>query len=412
LRGSSFLTTVLPSSPVEWDALIRQATLAGVGVVIELDDDLPAVGRDRIERANHLAWGLVSRHELPLSSTLRRPFVDVSTAIEGPRVSPAEWQAVFGSGVAHEHRLTAEQLHLVQRAGTPTPTAGESPDDPGTDVDRAVRRLAAGRIDRLATRTRPTRGMGDIVLDDHRSAQVHEVVARVRHRETVFDEWGFRAEPSSGVIALFSGPSGTGKTLAAEIIAGELGLDLYRVDIAALVSKYIGETEKNLSQVFDAAEASNVVLFFDEADAIIGKRSEVSDAHDRYANIEVAYLLQRMEHFDGLVVLATNLPKNIDPAFVRRIHVAVEFPMPEAAERRQIWLRSFPAGAPRAEVDLDDIADRFELSGGAIRNAALTAAFLAADRGEPVTDETLLVAVQREFQKQGRLFDPRSARST
>ncbi|MCU1498227.1 MAG: ATPase, partial [Acidimicrobiales bacterium] len=195
-----------------------------------------------------------------------------------------------------------------------------------------------------------------------------------------------------------------GKTLAAEIISGELGLDLYKVDIAGLVSKFIGETEKNLSQVFDAAEAANVVLFFDEADGIIGKRSEVADSHDRYANLEVSYLLQRMERFDGVVVLATNFPKNIDAAFNRRIHVSVEFPMPEAAERERIWHQSIPSTAPIADIDLADLGRRFELSGGSIRNAALTAAFLAAEHGSVITNETLRTAVQREFQKQGRLF--------
>ena len=160
-------------------------------------------------------------------------------------------------------------------------------------------------------------------------------------------EWGFPAVPAGGVVALFAGASGTGKTLAAEVVAGDLGLDLYKVDLAAVVSKYIGETEKNLSRIFDAAGAGDLVLFFDEADALFGKRTEVSDAHDRYANIEVSYLLQRLERYDGLVVMATNLQRNIDPAFLRRISVAVDFPLPEEPQRRDIWRQSFPSTAPQ-----------------------------------------------------------------
>ncbi|HEY9468881.1 MAG TPA: ATP-binding protein, partial [Propionibacteriaceae bacterium] len=207
---------------------------------------------------------------------------------------------------------------------------------------------------------------------------VRSVAERARDRHVVYGQWGFSPLPSTGVTAMFAGPSGTGKTLAAEIVAGALDLDLYRIDLSQLVSKYIGETEKNLSQVFSAAEASPVVLFFDEADALLGKRSEVADAHDRYANIEVAYLLQRLERYSGVVVLATNLANNIDPAFLRRVHVAVEFPMPKPAERLRIWQRSIPTSAPTRDLDLQFLAERFELSGGAITNAASTGAFVAA----------------------------------
>ncbi|MGN6088606.1 MAG: ATP-binding protein, partial [Actinomycetales bacterium] len=192
------------------------------------------------------------------------------------------------------------------------------------------------------------------------------------------------------------------KTLSAEIIAGDLGQDLYTVDLSQMVSKYVGETEKNLSAVFEAAEASPVVLFFDEADALIGKRSSVSDAHDRYANIEVAYLLQRIERHNGVVVLATNLASNIDQAFIRRIHVAVDFPMPEAAERLRIWQRSLPPQVPTEGVTLEPFAQRFEIAGGAIRNAALTAGFLAAEDGGPLRNRHLVEAVVRELRKMGR----------
>jgi SpoVK/Ycf46/Vps4 family AAA+-type ATPase len=302
---------------------------------------------------------------------------------------------MFGPGEMPPHRLSAEQLRLVGMASRAL----------GGDVPAAMRRLAAGTIDATAMRIHPGRTWEDLVLDAPRADQVREVARRCRHRETVFGEWGFAPEPSVGVVALFAGPSGTGKTLAAEVIAADLGVDLYKIDLANLVSKYIGETEKNLARVFDAAEAANVALFFDEADALMGKRSAVSDAHDRYANIEVAYLLQRLERYEGLAVLATNLANNIDPAFVRRFHVVVEFPIPGPAERRRIWDRCLPSLAPLGrDVDLDRLAKDVEVPGGTIRNAALGAAFLAADEGHPITMDTLVRAMQREMHKIGRLI--------
>ncbi|HJS96175.1 MAG TPA: ATP-binding protein [Solirubrobacteraceae bacterium] len=207
-----------------------------------------------------------------------------------------------------------------------------------------------------------------------------------------------------GVKVLFYGESGTGKTMAARVLAGELGLELYRIDLATVVSKYIGETEKNLDRLFSAAQDSNAILFFDEADAVFGKRSEVRDAHDRYANIEVAYMLQKMESYDGAVILATNLRSNIDDAFLRRLDLAVEFPFPEIDQRRAIWHTLLPARAPVADdVDLDVLAGKFRLSGGSIRNCSLAAAFLAADDGGTIAMRHLLQAVFAEYLKLGRL---------
>ncbi|MCC6420066.1 MAG: ATP-binding protein, partial [Gemmataceae bacterium] len=208
-----------------------------------------------------------------------------------------------------------------------------------------------------------------------------------------------------GVSALFSGPSGTGKTLAAEVIAHELGLDLYRIDLSTVVSKYIGETERNLERVFSAAENANVILFFDEADAIFGRRSEVRDSHDRYANLEISYLLQRMEQYEGLAILATNLRENLDPAFVRRLHAIVTFSLPDEAQRRQLWRNHLPAAAPcEADLDLGHLAARFRLSGASIKNCTLAAAFLAAADEAPIGMAHLLRAVQREHQKMGRVL--------
>ena len=204
---------------------------------------------------------------------------------------------------------------------------------------------------------------------------------------------------------LFAGPSGTGKTMSAQIIAGELGLDLYRIDLSTVVSKYIGETEKNLGRIFREAEDSNSILFFDEADALFGKRSEVRDSHDRYANIEISYLLQKMEEYQGIVILATNFRKNIDDAFVRRLHFAVEFPFPDEEYRLQIWQKVFPQEAPLGQdADLELLARQFKVSGGNINNIGVTSAFLAAQDGQVIKMEHLIRATKREYQEMGKLL--------
>jgi AAA+ superfamily predicted ATPase len=391
--GLECLVVSPPDDPIAWDAIVRQATLEGRAVVVEVVSDLSPEARDRVDETTHVRWAITSAVDLPLASLPRRPWM--AAKVRSPRATAEEWSDLFGPGDMPPHRLSAEQLRLVGVANQAL----------GGDLPGAMRRLAAGHIDSTAERIRPTRTWDDLVLDPERADQVREVARRCRHRDTVFDDWGFAREPSAGVVALFAGPSGTGKTLAAEVIAADIGIDLYKVDLANLVSKFIGETEKNLARVFDTAEAANVALFFDEADALMGKRSAVSDAHDRYANIEVAYLLQRLERYDGLAVLATNLANNIDPAFVRRFHVVVEFPIPGPAERRRIWERCLPPLAPLGrDLDLDRLAGDVEVSGGTIRNAALGAAFLAADGGHPITMETLVKALQREMHKIGRLI--------
>jgi SpoVK/Ycf46/Vps4 family AAA+-type ATPase len=223
----------------------------------------------------------------------------------------------------------------------------------------------------------------------------------------VYEAWGFERKVAGGcgLAALFAGPSGTGKTMAADVLACELGLDLYKIDLSTVVSKYIGETEKNLARIFDEAATSNAVLFFDEADAMFGKRSQVRDAHDRYANLEISYLLQKMEEHEGVVVLATNLRKNLDDAFIRRLHVTIEFPVPDVTDRRRIWEQIWPEATPREEgLDLDLLAQRIDLPGGNIRNIALAGAFLAAADGGVVTMAHLLRATRREYQKMGKVL--------
>jgi len=243
-------------------------------------------------------------------------------------------------------------------------------------------------------------------LPDRQRETLASISAYLRHRDRVLTEWGYErtVARTQGLKVLFAGESGTGKTMAAEVLAGELGLELFRVDLATIVSKYIGETEKNLDRIFDAAIGSNAILFFDEADALFGKRSEVSDAHDRYANIEVAYLLQKMEGYPGAVILATNFRQNIDDAFVRRLDFVIDFPFPEPDDRKLIWRLLLPDEAPLShDVDLDFLASQFKLSGGAIRNCSLGAAFQAADEGTDITMRHLVRAVAQEFGKQGRL---------
>jgi hypothetical protein len=278
------------------------------------------------------------------------------------------------------------------------------------DLFAACRAHSNQKLATLAAKIQPRYAWDDIVLPADTLSQLQEMVITVRQRPLVYGDWGFdrKLALGKGLSALFAGDSGTGKTMAADIMAGELGLDLYKVDLSTLVSKYIGETEKNLDRIFSEAATSNAILFFDEADAIFGKRSEVKDSHDRYANIEISYLLQRMEAYDGVVILATNMRANLDEAFARRLHFAIEFPFPEAEDREQIWRVNFPAETPlAADVDFPVLARRFPLAGGNIRNVILAAAFLAAEQQEPVGMAQLLHAARREYQKVGRLLDER-----
>lgn len=284
----------------------------------------------------------------------------------------------------------------------------------GDHLRQGARSQNAAGLERLATRIEPAVSWADLVLPPRVSDQLRELTSRARYRERVLTDWRMRpgGGRGCGVTALFAGDSGTGKTMAAEVIAGALGLDLYAVNLSAVVDKYVGETEKNLERIFAEASGVNAVLLFDEADAIFGKRSEVRDAHDRYANIESAYLLQRMESFDGLAVLATNLRANLDEAFVRRLDAIVDFPTPDEGARRALWLRCFDSPAPRRDdLDVEHLARSFTMSGGNIRSAAITAAYLAAASGEPIGMAHVLPAVRQEYRKLGR-FMPQPATAT
>jgi SpoVK/Ycf46/Vps4 family AAA+-type ATPase len=274
------------------------------------------------------------------------------------------------------------------------------------DLRRGARAQNAAGLERLARRVEPAVGWTDIVLPESARAGLHDLASRARNRDQVLIEWRMRkgGGRGRGVTALFAGDSGTGKTMSAEVIAGELGLDLYTVNLATVVDKYVGETEKNLERIFAEAGGVNAVLLFDEADAIFGKRSEVRDAHDRYANIESAYLLQRMETFDGLAVLATNLRSNIDEAFTRRLDMIIDFPAPDEHSRLAIWQQCLKPPVPcAADLDLEFCARAFTLSGGNIRSAATTAGYLAAGHAGPIGMPELISAIQQEYRKLGRL---------
>jgi SpoVK/Ycf46/Vps4 family AAA+-type ATPase len=256
----------------------------------------------------------------------------------------------------------------------------------------------------LAQKIKPIYGWDDIVLPDDQMRQLREIANHSKYRHTVMGEWGFAKKFSlgHGVTALFAGPSGTGKTMAAEVLANELALELYKIDLSGIVSKYIGETEKNLNRIFNAANDSNAILFFDEADALFGKRSEVKDAHDRYANIEIAYLLQKMDEYSGIVILTTNLQKNMDDAFLRRLRFIINFPFPDAKYREKIWLNVFPDSTPVSpDVMFSELAKKIEISGGGIKNISLRAAYLAAEANKDIQLDHLIIASKYELKKKG-----------
>jgi SpoVK/Ycf46/Vps4 family AAA+-type ATPase len=269
------------------------------------------------------------------------------------------------------------------------------------------RRRLLSALDGLAQRIDANLTWDDLVLPEPQKETLRSIAAQLRQRATVYDQWGFAAKSQRGLGlgALFYGPSGVGKTMAAEVLASELQLDLYHIDLSRVVSKYIGETEKNLGRVFDAAEENGAILLFDEADSLFGARSEVKDSHDRYANIEVSYLLQRMEAYRGLAILTTNMRAALDPAFLRRLRFTVAFPFPDAEQRAEIWRHVFPKDAPTKGLQPERLAE-LRIPGGNIRNIALNAAFLAADAGEPVQMSHLLAAARTEYAKMDRRLTP------
>jgi hypothetical protein len=409
---------LLPGGPGELDSVIRlwtrEAVLAHRAVLLEDDGGEPGVdvGRDRA-MAIFLArvGGPVIVSGRGRRPPARRAVVTLEVTAPSPSEQRALWSDALGPCAAaldgEADRLVGQfdlGASAIRRASAEALGAarGEVAALAGCLWD-ACRAQARPRLDDLAQRIVPVATWDDLVLPEPQRLALRDLAAHVRQRHRVYEDWGFAARGGRGlgVSALFAGPSGTGKTMAAEVLAGELRLDCYRIDLSQVVSKYIGETEKNLRRVFDAAEAGGAILLFDEADALFGKRSEVKDSHDRYANIEVSYLLQRMEAYRGLAILTTNAREALDPAFLRRLRFVVQFAFPDAAQRAEIWRRVFPPATPTDGLRPERLA-RLAVPGGNIRNIALYAAFLAADACEPVRMGHLLRAARAESAKLDR----------
>jgi hypothetical protein len=400
----------LPSGQVELETFgtiwEREAQLSSAVLhVIAGADPLPRVVARMLESLGGLAF-LGATQPPSLERAAFRVTVDKPSATE----QRALWQLALGDaserlngtldGVAGQFRLSARTIH---DAGVQLAPAMDDGARVADIMWGTCRSLARPKLDELAQRIEAVAGWDDLILHDTHMTALRQIVGQVRHRLRVYHDWGFSGAGARGlgISALFTGDSGTGKTMAAEVLARELRLDLYRIDLSAVVSKYIGESEKNLRRVFDAAEESGAVLLFDEADALFGKRSEVKDSHDRYANIEVSYLLQRMESYRGLAILTSNMRAALDVAFLRRLRFVVHFPFPDQELREAIWRRAFPERAPLGAIDFAKLA-RLNVAGGSIRNIALNAAFAAAAAGGPLTMAELLDAARRDAAKRER----------
>ncbi len=347
-----------------------------------------------------------SRAQPALSFTVRKPSSREQRMLWTRQVG--DNHSALAGRLAMQFDFDAPRIELVAQSAAAATIASPAP---AVDFESAVwssaRRASRMRIEGLAQIVEPRVAWDAVVLPPPQRASLELIVDQVQQRATVYDDWGFGGLDARGlgITALFAGPSGTGKTLAAEAIAQRVGVDLYRVDLSAIVSKYIGETEKNLRRIFEAAEEGGAILLFDEADALFGKRSEVKDSHDRHANVEVSYLLQRMEAYRGVAILTTNVKDILDRAFLRRLRFVVAFPFPDAAHRETIWRGVFPAGTPHAELDYGRLA-QFDVAGGSIKNIALNAAFLAAAGDGALTMAHLLDAARIEYAKLEKPFPP------
>lgn len=401
--------------------LEREAILSGLALLLE-SDVLPAAAEapsgaaiESLLESLTAPLFLSARQPHPTLTRSRAVFYTTSptraeqttlwrsalkSAPAGPQTGSQEISAAIDTLVGQFNLAPTAIRSAAEHAYAAFPHSAPSPVSLATSLWDACRIEARPRLEGLAQRIEPAATWDDLVLPARERDQLQHLALHVRHRTRVYDDWGFagRSARGLGISALFAGPSGTGKTTAAEVLALELRLDLVRIDLSQVISKYIGETEKNLGRIFDAAEQGAVVLLFDEADALFGKRTEIKDSHDRYANIEVSYLLQRMEAYRGLAILTTNRRSALDQAFLRRLRFVVEFPFPDAAQRAEIWRRVFPARTPLKDLNFEKLA-RLRVAGGNIHNIAMAAAFLAADAAEPVRMEHLLSAARTEFAK-------------
>jgi hypothetical protein len=415
---------LLPTRAVELETLARlwqrESLLMPVALYLEaheVDAETPTGGPvSLLDRFLARSGGLFFLDVRDVQPGLGQATFTFDVAKPTPAEQQEAWTETVGTMSPEGPGLLAGQFNL----GLPaiqeiTQTVLAEPPEEGRPVydllwDACLVRTRPG-LDILAQRLTPKATWDDIVLPDNESSLLRQIADQVGQRGTVYEEWGFRQRMSRGlgITALFAGESGTGKTMAAEVMANDLRLNLYRIDLSGVVSKYVGETEKNLRRLFDAAEDGGAILFFDEADALFGKRSQVRDSHDRYANIEINYLLQRMEAYQSLAILATNRKGDLDKAFTRRLRFIVNFPVPGPPDRKRIWQKIFPPETPTAELDFDRLAS-FNLTGGSIHNTALNAAFLAAQAGTPVTMPLVLNAIRTEFLKTDRLINEASFR--
>jgi ATPase family protein associated with various cellular activities (AAA) len=420
--GSSAVQLAIPAGlPLAVvQALLVHALLRGCVPVLRLDPAEPPALARVPDLASHPAPVVVAARVGGAVVGGMRPVLAVPVDRLDQVGRRAMWTALLPSlnGAAPQlaARHSVEPAAAAAAAADAIVAAGSERRAPtAEDVGASLRARAVLSVSGAVRLLHPVATWRDLVLRTDAETQLREAVARLAHADRVLDDWGFLAGRSGarGVRMLFTGPPGTGKTLSAEVVAGELGVELLVVDLSRVVSKWIGETEKNLADVFDAAERAQAVLFFDEADALFGRRTDVSDAHDRYANLETAYLLMRLERFEGLAILASNLRHNLDPAFVRRLEFVVEFEEPGLVERRALWRCHLPEQAPLADdVRLDELAEQFAVVGALIRNAAVSAGFLAVADGGRITQTHILRSLRREYQKAGRAFPGLPAGST
>ncbi|MDQ1436899.1 MAG: hypothetical protein QOK43_528, partial [Acidimicrobiaceae bacterium] len=405
--------TNLPPVGRDLDLLIRlwerDALLSPVALYLDASDEVSSAegegaghSRQAVDRLLGRARGLVFLDSREAWANLEAGALVLDVPGPSGAEQRAAWASVLGQGQQATAADLAAQFDLDLLAIRSASAAGIEDDGPDA-VRKAALQLTRPRLDLLAQRVEPKAKSNDLVVTDEVADQLARIKQQVLHRATVHGDWGLEERTSRGlgITALFAGESGTGKTLAAEVLAGDLGLNLYRIDLSAVVSKYIGETEKNLRRLFDAAERGGTILFFDEADALFGKRSEVRDSHDRYANIEVNYLLQRMEGYRGLAILATNMKSALDRAFARRLRFVVDFPFPGLPERERIWRRSFVERVDAAGLDYASLA-KLVLTGGSIHNVAVNATFAAAAApGQALTMPMVLAAARMEYRKLG-----------
>ena len=425
--GRRVLTVELNQIGTEQTAVrkvLRNAVLWGA--VLAVRDREPAPGEAEATQSQKLLWDALRNFDEPLlllgpDTAFSRTPSDIriwrlEVEMPGYQMRRQTWESALkvtqsradASRLADTFRFGGERIHqTIETARGLVAVRNPSQSFLETqDLLDAGRVLTSPQVGRFAIRIEPRYTWTDIVLPTEKANQLRKIAAWMKYRRLVHRDWGFGQKLSrgKGLNVLFTGPSGTGKTMAAEVLAGELSLDLYQIDLSSVVSKYIGETEKNLSAIFREAEQSQALLFFDEADALFGKRTEVKDAHDRYANIEVNYLLQRVEQYEGVVILATNLQQNLDDAFLRRMQEVLEFPFPDEALRERIWRGHLPENAPRqSDIDFSFLAQKFKMTGGNIKNIVLGAAFLAAQESKPIDMTHLILATKAEYQKEGKL---------